>query len=221
MNEARHCQKQWLNWSLLRVERDLVPSVKSCPQTWVPTEAVRCSSSTTVSPSYHPAYINKIPRSFFNISSVPQCWNFTQSLLKFHLLERKAKAEMSSTFFFFCVCFRFFYSCSQISFSTSKCQESSILTPCQSNWQPADLRLARHYCCVPALLICFPALLTEQQCQGAREGSLQSEEPDTDCEWNESDGYSCWAVHWCHSAAWSPYEYQVKSYSGHGYWLCL
>lgn len=104
MNEARHCQKQWLNWSLLRVERDLVPSVKSCPQTWVPTEAVRCSSSTAVSPSYHPAYINKIPRSFFNISSVPQCWNFTQSLLKFHLLERKAKAEMSSTFFFFCVC---------------------------------------------------------------------------------------------------------------------
>lgn len=211
MNEARLCQKQWLNLSLIRVERDLVPSVKSCPQTQVPAEAVRCSSSTTVSPSYHPAHINKISSSFFNISSIPQCWNFTQSLLKFHLLERRAKAETLTSFFLLCISgFSILAPKFHLALQNAKGLQSLLLANLIGNQLPADLRPARHYCCVPAQLICFPALLTEQQCQGATEGSLQSEEPDTDCEWNESDVYSCWAVRWCHSAAWSPYEYQIN-----------
>lgn len=75
-----HFQKRWLNLPLIRVERDLVPSVKSCPQTWVPTEALRYSSFTTVPPSYHLVNINKIPSSFIQslsqdfLSHVPICW---------------------------------------------------------------------------------------------------------------------------------------------------
>lgn len=83
--------------------------------------------------------------------------------------------------FHFCFnLFRFFYYCSWISASTSKCQGSFILIPCQCAWQAAmkqhfsDLRLARQHCCVPACLSCLPALLSAAAMPGSQTVSLQS-----------------------------------------------